>query len=142
MSKKAKVMVSVLAAVLLLTVGSVTTVMADDGTQSTPDTTSTKSFLARVAEKLGITEEELSNAFEEARQEMRDEACLRALDKAVAEGYISQEEAGEIRGWWGQKPEALDRGLLRHNFGFRTMRKHMFGGYGGWNRMGPPAPAE
>lgn len=142
MSKRLKVMVSVLVAVLLLTVGGVATVLADDGTTPTPDTTSTNGLLARVAEKLGVAEEELGNAFREARQEMRDEACLGALDKAVAEGYISQEEADEVRGWWGQKPEALDQGLLRHSFSFRSMRKNMAGNHGGWQRIGPPVSAD
>lgn len=143
MSKKLKVMVSVLAAVLLLTLAGVGTVLAqDEGSTATDEGTGAPSFLARVAEKLGITEEELSSAVNEVRQEMRDEARLKALDKAVAEGYITQEEAGEIEGWWAQKPEALDRGLLRHTFGFQNSQKHMFGGFGAWQRMCPPAPAE
>jgi uncharacterized protein YidB (DUF937 family) len=47
------------------------------------------SLLARVAEKLGISEEELSDAFTEARIDM--------VDEAVEEGSLTEEEAAEIR---------------------------------------------
>lgn len=119
MSKKVKVLISVLAAVVLLTVGSAATVMAQEETTPAPETntTSTNGLFARVADKLGITEEELNNAFEEARQELREEAFIRWLDKAVEEGRITEDEAEEIEEWWGQRPEALDEGLLKRAMG-------------------------
>jgi len=49
---------------------------------------------------------------------MREEVFLSFLDKAVAEGLLTQEEADEIGEWWQQKPEALEQGLLRHACGF------------------------
>ena len=71
MSKRVKVLVSVLAAVVLLTVGSVTAVMANDGSTATDNETGRKGLQARVAENLGVTDEELASAFREARQEDR-----------------------------------------------------------------------
>ena len=130
MSKKMKVLVSVLVAILVLTVGGTTIAMAQEGEEPEPQDeeltaeVGENDFLARVAEILGIPEEELREAFQQARQEMMEErwekAFNRLLDKAVAEGLLTPEEAEEIREWWEEKPEVLDRNLLRHAFGFRN----------------------
>ncbi len=140
MSRKMKVIVSVVVAVLLLTVGGTATVMAQDKPVPTPEpstkifmvTANTTGLLARVAEILDIPEDDLVNAFNQARQEMREEAYLSFLDKAVAEGLLTQEEADEIEEWWQQKPEALEQGLLRHACGFKAMRGEQMPG----NRLG------
>ncbi|MFQ5997470.1 MAG: hypothetical protein ACE5KP_07605 [Dehalococcoidales bacterium] len=128
MSKKMKVLVSVLVAILVLTVGGTTIAMAQEGEEPEPqdeeltEEVESNRLLTRVAEILGIPEEELVEAFQQARQEMMAErwevAFNRLLEKAVAEGLLTPEEAEEIREWWAQKPEALDPGLLRHAFGF------------------------
>lgn len=133
MSKKLKVLVAVLMAILLLTIGGAAVVMADDESSSTSNATSTNSLLARVADKLGITEEELANAFREARQEMREEAFIRYLDKAVEEGLIDEGEASEIKEWWEQKPEAFER-LSPHRFlGKGLLGRHMLSAQRGWS---------
>ena len=114
MSKKAKILVSVLAAVILLAAGGAATVMAQDEPTEEAVTTSetgTGGLMARVAGILGISQDELANAFKQARQDMRDEAIDRAIDKAVQEGLIDEAEAGEIRGWLAEKPEAINRFL-------------------------------
>jgi len=116
MSKKVKVLVSVLVVVILLTVGGTATVLAqenDEEVTATANETGTNGLLARVAGILGVPQEELVNAFKQAQQEMREEAFIRYLDKAVEKGLITQEEADEIKGWWGERPEALDRSVLR-----------------------------
>ncbi len=134
MSKRMKVLVSVLVAVVLLTVGGVAAVMADDGSTPTSNTANTTGLLARVAKNLGITEEELANAFEQAQQEMRQEAFIRSLDRAVEKGLIAPEEADEIKGWWAQRPEVMDSGLFPRAFGFKALgSRHMWGGHNrGW----------
>ena len=140
MSRKMKVIVSVVVAVLLLTVGGTATVMAQDKPVPTPEpstkifmvTANTTGLLARVAEILDIPEDDLVNAFNQARQEMREEAYFSFLDKAVAEGRLTQEEADEIEEWWQQKPESLEQGLLRHACGFKAMRGEQMPG----NRLG------
>ena len=113
MSKRMKVLVSVLVAVLLLTVGGTAIAMAQEEEEPAPPVES-NGLLARVAEILDIPEEDLIDAFGQARQEMREEVFLNALDKAVEEGLITQEEAGELKEWWAQKPDVLDQGLFRH----------------------------
>ena len=131
MSKRIKIIVSVVVAMLLLTVGIAVPVMAQEEPTPTPEA-GTNGLLARVAEILDISEEDLLNAFKQARQEMKEEAFLRGLDKAVAKGFITQEEADEIKEWWEQKPEVLDRSRLRRTFGFPALRNHIFSAHRGW----------
>lgn len=153
MSKKVKILVSVLVAAVLLTVGGVATVMAQEpalapevssksllASRVGPQIELSKSFgylgdnmttglLARVAGILDIPEEELTSAFKQARQEMKEEAFIRYLDRAVEKGRITQEEADAIKAWYEQKPEALDSGLLQRTRIFRAIRGgHMWGG--------------
>jgi len=109
MSKRIKVLVSMLMVVVLLAVGGTAMVMAEEEPTPPPEV-GAKGLLARVAEILEIPEEDLVNAFKQARQEMRQEAFVRALDRAVEQGRITREEANEIREWCEQKPEVLDRG--------------------------------
>ncbi|MFC1874035.1 hypothetical protein ACFLYX_01900 [Chloroflexota bacterium] len=129
MSKKFKVITSVLVAVVLLTAGGATTVMAQKGeiapapavnradiepvlAEGTDNVTGTNSLLARVAELLGISPEELADIFKEARQALMQETMTtrleQYLEKAVAEGLIDENEAAEIMTWWENRPEALD----------------------------------
>jgi len=70
MSKKFKIILAVLAAVLLVTIGVASAAMAQDEPTSPPGA---MSFLARVAKILGIPEEQLTNAFKQAWKEMREE---------------------------------------------------------------------
>jgi len=155
MSRKVKILISVLVATLLLTVGGVTMVMAEGEEETTPppEETGEKGLLERVAGILGIDEEDLSNAFEQARQEMRQETFIKALDKAVEEGRITQEQADEIIEWWlekpddaikawrGQRSDAIDPGMFenapRFRFSFGDRRGNCFG----WGFC-PEAPEE
>jgi len=130
MSKKMKVLLSVLVAILVLTVGGTTIAMAQEDEELEPQdeefTTEVESncLLTRVAEILGIPEEDLREAFQQARQEMTEErweeAFNQLLDKAVAEEILAPEEAEEIREWWEEKPEALSCGFLRHAVDFQN----------------------
>ena len=140
MSKRVKVIVSVVVAILLLAVGTTATVMAQEEPAPPPEA-GARGLLARVAEILDIPEEELSNAFNQAQQEMRQEAFIRCLNRAVEKGRITQEEANEIREWQEQRPEVLDPGLFRHSFGFR-LRNHMWGLHRGWCGPRLPQPAD
>ena len=130
MSKKVKVLVSVLVAVILLTVGGMATVLAqenDEEVTATANETGTNGLLARVAGILGIPQEELVNAFRQAQQEMREEAFIKYLDKAVEKELITQEEADEIKGWWDERPEVLAPGLFQRVFAFKQAQREMKG---------------
>ena len=135
MSQRVKVLVSVVVVVALLTVGGTATVMAqDEPTQEEPvqeepvqeepelaPSSGANCLLDRVAEILGISREELVNAFEQAQQEMGEEAFSSYLDEAVEKGLITQDEADEIADWWLNRPEAAGRPVLRARI-FKAIR--------------------
>lgn len=130
MSKRLKIIVSVVMAIFMLAAGTIVPVMAQE--ETTPPEAGARGLLARVAEILDIPQDDLSNAFNQAQQEMRQEAFEGALDKAVEKGRLTQEKANEIKEWCEQKPEVTDRGLLQHAFSFR-LRNHLPGDLGGWH---------
>ena len=66
-------------------------------------------FVAKVAEQLGLETEQVANAFQQAHQEMCQEAQQLRLQKALEEGLITEDEASEIQDWWQQQPEALQK---------------------------------
>jgi len=66
-------------------------------------------FLSKVADILGLDEEQLADAFLQAQQEMRDEAQEQRLQTAIEEGLITEQEAEQIREWWNSRPEALQQ---------------------------------
>jgi len=72
MSKRIKIVVAVLAAGLLLTVTGTAAVMAQEEPEPTPQA---NGFLARVAEILDIPQASLTEAFQQARQEMKPADC-------------------------------------------------------------------
>ena len=133
MSTKVKILISVLVATLLLTVGATATVMAEgEAETSPPPEASEKGLLERVADILEIDAEDLLDAFEQAQQEMCEEVFISRLNQAVGEGRITQEQANAIikwrgqrpddaiREWWGQKPEVIEPGIFKHNLRFRS----------------------
>lgn len=124
MSKKVKVLISVLVTIVLLTMGGTATVMAqEEPVEEEPvleepielelellaPCFGTKALLAEVAELLGMTSEELIDIFKEAQQELKDEAFIKYVEKAAEEGIISPEEAEEIIKWWEDRPGAVGR---------------------------------
>ena len=134
MSKKVKILISALVIAVLLTMGGVTMVMAEGEEETTPPPeASENALLERVANILGIDEEDLINAFEQAQQEMGKEAFINRLNQAVGEGLITQDQANEIIKWWeqrpddairewrGQKPEFMEPGMFKYNFRFRSL---------------------
>ena len=140
MSKKMKVLIAVLVAIITLTVSGTMAVLAQEDDEPEPDEEAlieeldeivprarlfaapvgSGELLSRVADILGISEEELSDIFAQAKEDIMaergEEAFYELLERAVAEGLITEEEAAEIADWWEQKPEALNRAMLRNAF--------------------------
>ena len=96
----------------------------DDGGSDVSDGSS-KGFAARVAEILGLEEDTVADAMEQARQEMHDERVEAWLDKMVESGKITQEQADDYQDWLDDRPEGLDRSWGK---GFRG--HHWFHGRG------------
>lgn len=109
MSKKVKIILSVLLAAVVLTVGVASVAMAQTPPPPQPQSEG-KSLLARVAEILGgnVTEQKLIDAFKQANIEARNNAINRVLERAVSDNCISSAEAEQIRQWWQQRPAAVD----------------------------------
>lgn len=151
MLKKWKILVPVGLAILLAATVFVVPVMADDddeieepsgiGSLKGPFGWGSGDFLSKIAENLGIGEDELKNAisdvsgelFQERAKlredcleldpELRQERRQEAVDQLVEDGVITADEAEEIREWWSARPEACDkvfqgRGLLGGDRGF------------------------
>jgi len=140
MSKKMKILIAVLVAILTLTVSGAMAVLAQDDEEPEFDeeelieeldeiaprvrlfmaSIESNELLSRVSDILGISEEELSDAFTQAKQEMMAERCEEAfyefLDRAVAEELLTEGEAQGMKEWWEQKPEALNWALLQKAF--------------------------
>ena len=141
MSKKMKVLVSVLVAILVLTVGGTAIALAQEEEEPAPPV-ETNGLLARVAKNLGVTDEELANAFKQARQEMRQGAFIGRLDKALENERITEDDYDEIKGWWDERPEGIDRLSPRCFINKSLPDCHMWGGHRGWHGMRPPKLAD
>ena len=95
------IIVTVLVAVAVAgSIGGIALAQTENGDDSQP-----KTLLARVAEKLGIDQQELKDAFAEAQSEMRDEALDGYLQKLVDEGKITEAEAAQYKVWWQARPD-------------------------------------
>jgi hypothetical protein len=78
---------------------------------------------ARVAEILGIDQQNLENALKEAQMDLREENLDARLQELIAEGTLTQEQANEFKSWTEAKPdvpmipprqleEALEKGII------------------------------
>ena len=97
MSKRMKVIISVVAATLLLVVGGTMVVMADDGDAKPPRT----AFLERLAEKLGVDTQDLKDAMTQLH-----------ADRPERDGEKWQGKRGPA-GRFGSLPEDIDKEALR-----------------------------
>lgn len=102
--KKKVILISLLVAVALTAViGGVA--LADDSTTTSSNTTQSKTLLARVAEILGIDQQKVEDAFNQAKDEMQLEAVKNRLQALVEKGTITQEQADRYLEWWQAKPD-------------------------------------
>lgn len=117
---KSKKFIMLLVTVVVLVVGATTgAVMAstDDGEETQPETRH-EEMLNRVCEiyeentGVAIDPEQLKNALEQARDEMRDKALENRLQTMVDEGRITQEEADQLLEWWQSRPDVELQGLM------------------------------
>ena len=157
MSKKMKILIAVLVAILTLTISGAMAVLAqeDDETEFDEEelieetnepmpglrvfaaALAPDKLLSRVSDILGISEEDLSDAFTQAKQEMMDERCEEAfyefLDRAVAEELITEEEADGIRAWTGNRPAALSQLSPKPRIMNSVRGRHMIAVRKGWH---------
>ncbi len=101
------VLISVLVAVLFIggTIGttlSLNAAFAQDGHDGKRGT-----LFSRVAQILGIGQQDLENAFQQAQRELRSEALDNNLQRYVDSGKITQAQADEYKAWIEAKPDGI-----------------------------------
>ena len=137
MSKKGKVLVSLLVAILLMVAIPATMVMGqedEDEPIPTPQLRMKDAVLDKVAGILGISTEDLVAAFEQAREEQREQIRSQATDNFSA----CPECAEKFRERWAEKQE-----MWQEKRGRAFMRgRHMFAAPGRWGGLGLGQPAE
>lgn len=123
MSKKVKVLIGILVAVLMLTLGGTAIALADD-TTAPADNTTRLSILDRVAQILNIDKQTLTDAFNQARQEMQadNQTRLRGRRQLTEEQQEQlrqkmeqlREKMGQLRGENQQKmlDKAFEKGII------------------------------
>ena len=110
------VTVGILAAGLSVGAGFATGGLSDgDGDGDSPKST----FISKVASILELDEDTVSDAFEQARNEMAEERVEAMLDAKVEKGLITQDEADDYLEWFQDRPDDI----------FPMFKR---GGHGGW----------
>jgi hypothetical protein len=134
---KKVIVVALVAAVVL--VGSLAGLaVAQTGTG---DTGQSKTLLERVASILGIDQQKLQDAVNQAQREMRDEALNSYLKNLVDQGKITQGQADQYNSWWQARPDTLLPGPFGRDFGSRGFKGGMRGGGGLWGGCPAPIPS-
>ena len=113
MSKKLKIIIAVMAGVVILALGGGALVMAADNTTTTTPTTQSNALFARAAAILGVTEQQLTDAFQQANTLAESQRIDQQLAQAVTKGTITQTESDAIKAWLAQKPAAPTKDTLK-----------------------------
>ena len=104
MWRKRKFIMILLGAILVIAASISGVAMAQDSEEnSQPD-----SLIGRVAKILGIDQQTVEDAFEQARDEMQEEPMDRYLQNLVDEGIISEEKAAEYKAWLESRPDTKE----------------------------------
>lgn len=131
MNRKKKILVFTSILTVLAVFGTIGGIALADDDVANP----VSKFTAKVASILGIEETALQGAFEQARTELAAEAQDAWLDKIVADGKATQEEADAYKAWLDAKPEGFPR------VGWGANKMFRMRGYTGWFKQGPPPAA-
>ena len=99
-------------------------VLSQESYGKNSNTSPFQKLIARVAQTLGIGEDELQSAFDQAVKETRDEALQSKLDSLVEQGSMTPEQAEEYKTWYQSRPDSLSPGLHGRKFGFGRGRAH------------------
>lgn len=114
MSKKLKIVLALAAGVVILSLGGGAIVMAATGSSTTSTTTTIPATQCKgnfgngaftaAAATLGVTEQQLADAFQQATTQAQQQSIAAALAKAVTSGTITQAESTAIQTWLSQRP--------------------------------------
>ena len=129
--KKKRSLLLVLFTAMLLALGITGgAVLAQEG--NTQDDGARQSMASRVAAILGLGEQEVEDAFKQARREMHDERFETRMDRLVEKGQITEDEASEAIDWYQSRPEDIGHGRPGSRFKGRGHQGpgSRFGGFG------------
>lgn len=133
--KKKWVIIAVVAAVVILTIGILGGVAyAQPPTPSGTD--SGKTLLGRVAAILGIEQQKVEEAFSQAQKDMQKDAQKARLEQMVKNGKLTQEQADKYQSWLDSRPDVPKNLDIGPGAGFK--RGMGFKGFfpGPWGKMG------
>ncbi|MFC2033130.1 hypothetical protein ACFLUB_01230 [Chloroflexota bacterium] len=142
MSKKVKVIIGVLVAVLVMTFGGTAIAMADEEEETQPALTAEPgavagNLLTRVAEILDIPEEDLVNAFQQARGEMPQEMQNRFMERERRmQGQIDKTQEQNM------KREQVKQRIQDRALNKAVRGRNMIAVPNGWQGQIPLQPAE
>ena len=142
MGTKSWVVAAVVLAVLVIGVGGGVVIAQEN---ETGGSSPIQSLISRVAGILGLDEQQVQDAFDQAATEMRDEALDNKLTALVESGRITQEQADDYKQWYESRPDSLGPKLGGPGFGFhghRHGRGWAGAGFGGFHKWGPASPTE
>ena len=111
--------------------GAVLAQNTDDSTTAPNEESKSSGILVRVAEILGIEQDQVENAFEQATREHAEQKSADLLSKLVEMGQLTQEEADAYQEWLDARPEGVFpgyRGYGAWGHGFFGKGHHGFGG--------------
>jgi hypothetical protein len=114
MSKKLMIILAIVAGVVVLGLGGGAIVMAaGNTTPTTTPATQSNTLFAKVATALGVTEQQLTDAFKQANTQAESQMIDQQLAQAVNKGTITQAESDAIKAWLAQKPTAPTKDSLK-----------------------------
>jgi hypothetical protein len=125
--KKKFIVIGLLAVVVIA--GSIAGMAYAAGPTPTPPTGSANvTLLDRVATILKIDPATLKSAVAQAQKEQQDQALTDRLNKAVADGKLTQPQADQYNKWWQSRPTtpAPGFGPMGGHFGGRGMLRGGF----------------
>jgi len=103
--KKKWVIITVVTAVVVLAAGVIGGIVYAQSGSPSPTSTPRDTLMAKVAQKLGIDQSKLEQAFKDAQKEMSDEALSNRLKGLVQQGKITQDQADSYLKWWQSRPD-------------------------------------
>ena len=143
--KKSWVFIAAIVGLLTIgTTGSVILAQEDTAEGGSP----LNELVSRVAAILGIDEGDVQAAFDQAQEEIRDEALERRLAALVEQGRLTETQADEYREWYHSRPERIAPGMTfgkrgGHGYFGLGMRLGRRGhGNGRWAPIAPPPAAD
>ncbi len=140
MSRRVKIMMVGVALVLALTLGLTAVAFASEPDENGKAECEKpwEAYVGKVADRLGIDEDELIDACRGAGLEMREQAIERFLERAVEKGCIDEQESADIQEWWDDRPAAVDElgECIRPHFRAKCRVHHRLMGPALWHGHG------